>query len=140
MIVIAVGREITHPIKSVWKVLADFGNMEWAEGCERVEVTGEGNGMIRRIYRQGMKPVDEILLSLDHAAKTYSYSVPDTQPLPLKDYVANVSVSRLPNGNTQVDWTSTALAGKGVDDDEATRIFEQACVDMLDALQAFLDK
>ena len=46
-------RELDFPAQRVWAVLEDFGNMEWAMGPPKVEVLGTGEGMTRRILREG---------------------------------------------------------------------------------------
>jgi len=34
--------EIEAPVEALWKVIADFGEVGWMQGVDRVELTGEG--------------------------------------------------------------------------------------------------
>jgi hypothetical protein len=65
------------PARAVWGLLADFGSIQqwWpTEGpvrIDHVEVEGQGVGMIRHIYNEGIpSPVSERLDLLDHATRT----------------------------------------------------------------------
>ena len=87
-----VERDMAHPAAKVWAVLANFGDLSWAPGTERVEVLGDGIGMTRRIYMPGMDPIDEVLEALDNEACRLRYSIPRGLPMPLDDYQATVRV------------------------------------------------
>jgi hypothetical protein len=58
-------RDLDFTAQRVWAVLEDYGNMEWAMGPPKVEVIGEGIGMIRRVLIEGMDPIDEVLETMD---------------------------------------------------------------------------
>ncbi len=103
---ILIEKDLAHPVAKVWAVLGDFGNLSWAEGPVRVEVIGEGAGMMRRIHMTGMDPIDEILESIDEASLSFSYSIPN-MPMPVTDYLSSVKVQDNGDGTTKVHWSCT---------------------------------
>ena len=58
MVEVHVARDLDFPAATVWALLEDFGDISWAPGIDRIEVIGEGIGMIRRLHMQGMDPID----------------------------------------------------------------------------------
>ncbi len=65
-------RQFNHPASAVWAVLEEFGNLDWTEGVERIELIGDGVGMIRRLFMPGMDPIDEQLTAVDSEAMWFS--------------------------------------------------------------------
>ncbi len=49
MVEVSVEGELEFSAKEVWAVIADFGNVDWIPGVEKVDLEGEGVGMIRHI-------------------------------------------------------------------------------------------
>ncbi|MDP4652506.1 MAG: SRPBCC family protein, partial [Haliea sp.] len=76
MINVKVERELNAPVDKVWSLLEDFGNLKWYPGWTKLDVIGEGPGMIRRIHMDGMDSIDEILESMDPASRSFSYTIP----------------------------------------------------------------
>ena len=99
-----VTRDIEAGAHEVWEVVADFGNMGWMEGPEKIESIGEGIGQVRRIHLGGMDPIEEVLEALDHAARTLQYSIPKNAVIPFDNYLATVVVSG-DEKSSQVEWS-----------------------------------
>ncbi|MEP5765450.1 MAG: SRPBCC family protein [Halieaceae bacterium] len=141
MVAVNLVRELDFPVSDVWPVLADYGNMEWAMGPPRVEVIGEGIGMIRRILMDGMEPIDEVLEVMDHKAMTYSYSIPRGLPLPLTDYRSTARVEAMENGKARVFWSCQCTPTDPSMTEAATEELMHSTYNaLLDALEAFLGK
>jgi hypothetical protein len=102
-----VKRELNFTPSQVWGLLEDFGNIHWAPGIDKLEVIGEGIGMIRRIHINGLEtPIDEVLDSIDAAEMRFSYSIPRGLPFPLKNYKAFACAKNLGTEKTLVQWQS----------------------------------
>ena len=121
MIEVHVTRNFDLNADAVWGLLADFGNMSWAPGIEKIELIGEGIGMIRRLYMPDMAPIDEQLVERDHDNRTYAYTIPRGLPMPMTDYSARVVVSELEEGHCSVHFRGRATP-EGLDQEEATAI------------------
>jgi hypothetical protein len=102
-----VERELHFSCEQVWSLLEDFGNIHWAPGIDKLEVIGQGVGMIRRIHINGLDtPIDEVLDSIDPAAMEFSYSIPRGLPFPLSNYKAFANVKSLGKDKSLVQWQS----------------------------------
>jgi hypothetical protein len=135
-----VSRELDFTPAQVWAVLGNFGDMSWTQGTERVEVVGNGIGMIRRIFMPGMDPIDEVLESFDDAALTFSYSIPRGLPMPVSDYLADVEVQALGDNRTRVNWHATAVPTGGVSAADASAILHGAYGQLLGWLEEHLQR
>lgn len=109
--------------ETVWGLLSNFGDISWAPGMDKVEVIGEGPGMIRRIFMPGMDPIDEVLQEMDHEAMSFSYTIPSGIPMPVTDYTAGPTVVATGPDTCRVDWRGSATP-VGVSDDEAAEIIK----------------
>ncbi|NKI17956.1 SRPBCC family protein [Spongiibacter sp. KMU-166] len=129
MIEVHVTRQWNIPASQVWALVADFGDISWADGIDRVEVVGEGVGMARHIYMGDMPPIEEVLTSQNPEEMTFSYDIPRGIPMPLADYSANAKITALSPTRCQVDWYGRARP-EGMTDDDATAML-QGTYDML---------
>lgn len=130
MLTVCVEREVAIPTAKLWATLADFGNMNWAPGIERMEVIGAGPGMIRRIFMPDMPPIDEVLEAIDHDALRYSYTIPEGIPLPISDYRAEVQLTALPGEHTRIRWSCTGTPA-GASAEDVGKIMEGAYGQMI---------
>ena len=140
MLTICVQRTLDFPADTVWAVLADFGNIGWAAGDNKVEVIGEGIGTIRRIIVEGLEePIDEVLDALDADAKRLAYSIPRGMPFPVENYAANATVQA--NGDTQceVTWRGQFTAKPEIADEDAKTLMESTYRQLIDWLTAHLE-
>lgn len=114
-------RDYAFPAEKVWALLSDFGDISWAPGMEKVEVIGEGIGMTRRIFMPGMDPIDEVLESMDHDARRFSYTIPTGIPMPVTDYRAGAQVVATGDDSCRVEWFCSATP-EGVSEGEAAEM------------------
>lgn len=138
MIDFTLQRELDHPVDKVWDLLADFGNMEWASGLQRVEVEGSGPGMVRRIVMGEDLVIEERLETLDHAARHLTYTIPGNNPMPVTDYNAGAKVTDLGGGRCRVDWFCQAKPLEGIDPAEAEATVRGAYEMMLGWIDDYL--
>ena len=110
--------EIDASAHQVWKMVADFGDVSWMKGVKRSETKGQGVGMARLIYAGNGPPVREVLEACDEAAKRISYTIPEGNPFPVKNYHATVTVVDVGSGKTRLEWRGRFEAD-GVSDKEA---------------------
>ena len=134
-------RDLGFPAQRVWEVLADYGNMEWAMGPPKVEVIGDGIGMIRRVLIPGMDPIDEVLEARDPEQMSYSYSIPRGLPLPLTDYRSSARVETLADGNARVHWSCECTPTDAtMTEADTERLMHDTYNSLLDSLEAFLGR
>ena len=125
MIEVSVSGEIEAPVDALWKVIADFGEVGWMQGIDRVEVTGEGPGMVRAIYAGGGDtPVLEELEFLEEDAKRIGYTIPENNPMPVESYHATMTAVDLGGGKSRLDWACKCEPGPGVDAAQAKATVE----------------
>jgi carbon monoxide dehydrogenase subunit G len=111
---------IDADIEAVWAALGDFGGIQAGGPIERVEVEGQGVGMVRHIHMGG-GVVSERLDAHDGGAHTFAYVIlNDDSPLPFRDYSAKV-VLTAQDGATKVDWSGT-FEPRGVPEEKAVEI------------------
>lgn len=114
MVDVHVARDLDFSAATVWALLEDFGDINWAPGIDKIEVIGEGIGMIRRLHLSGMEPIDEQLDSMDASTMTFAYSIPRGIPMPVTDYRANAKVTALDEGRCHLDWYGHATPPGGL--------------------------
>lgn len=132
-------RQFDHPASAVWAVLEDFGNLEWTHGVERIELIGEGIGMIRRLHMPGMEPIDEQLTAMDGDAMWFSYVIPRGIPLPVNNYSAEAQVVALDDRRCEVRWLGRAEPN-GIADEEAIKAIVGTYDMLFDWLGAHLEQ
>jgi len=119
-----VSGEIEAPVEALWKALADFGEVGWMKGVSRVEVTGEGPGMVRNIYAGGDEAVREVLESVDAKARRIGYTITQNNPMPVDEYHASCTAVDLGRGRSRLDWACRFTPRKGVDEATAKATIE----------------
>ena len=139
MVEVSVEREFEFGADDVWAVFADFGNVSWVPGVEKVELEGEGIGMIRHLTVPVFPQLHERLETLDHENRVLEYSIPAVAYIEVKNYVARAHVIELEGDRCKVRMSCQAEAD-GVADERAaarTRTFYES---MLTWIDAFLRK
>lgn len=117
-----VERDFDYAGDRVWGILGNFADIGWCQGIERVEVHGSGPGMARHIHMPGLgAPIEEVLESIDAAARTFSYSIPRGNPMPVTNYLATVRVEDLGGARSRVHWSATGDA-TGMSGEQAAEI------------------
>ncbi len=135
---VAVVRELDAPVDAVWAVVSDFGNVSWAMPGARVDVIGEGVGMIRRMHMPDGSSVDEVLESRDADARTFSYAIPGQMPMPVADFRGWVELEPIAAGRTRVAWNASGTALPGLTGAEGQALFEGLYGNLLDSLTAHM--
>lgn len=130
-------RELGFSADKVWALLADFGNLCWAPGIQKVEVEGSGPGMLRKIHMGEGGSIDERLESVDPNRMTLEYTIPANNPMPVTDYRSNVTVTDLGEGRCRVDWRGQARE-QGISAEQAEEILGGAYNAMLDWITDYL--
>ncbi len=123
MIEVHVTRNFDFPAQRLWDLLADFGNINWAPGIERVELIGEGIGMIRRLHMANIPAIDEQLTERDAQQRVLAYRIPQGLPMPLEDYSVRAVVSALDDRRCSVHWRGRAVP-LGVSQEEASSMLK----------------
>jgi hypothetical protein len=114
------GYVLAVPAPSVWGLLVDFGTIQkwWpTDGVVRighVEVEGQGIGMIRHIYNEGIPtPVSERLDLLDHATRTIVLSIVGRRPPGLTAYVAIGHLAEIDTSSCRLDYHALITTDAG---------------------------
>ncbi len=110
MVEVSFEREYEFGAEEVWAVFADFGNVSWVPGVEKVELEGEGVGMIRHLTIPVLPPLQERLELIDPDQRVLEYSIPSVEYISLEDYTARVEVSDLGPGRSRVRISCKAQA------------------------------
>ncbi len=118
MIEVRVERELEFGADAVWAVIADFGDVSWVPGVEKVELEGEGVGMIRHLTVPVFPQLHERMDAIDHEQMILDYSIPAVAFIAVKDYYARAKVVPIDSERCRVIWSCRAEAD-GVEDAEA---------------------
>ncbi|MAL96264.1 MAG: hypothetical protein CME40_14410 [Haliea sp.] len=131
---------VDAPVAGMWRVVADFANLDWFPGAERSEaVGGPGVGQVRRIYMPGMDaPVEEKLLALDPESHTLEYAVLEGPVNVLRDYRVVASLQEAGPDKTRAIWQAafSGVAVDGVSPEDMTQVMRDTYDGMLDAMAA----
>ncbi len=109
---ITTSHEFDAPAEVLWMLLEDFAQIErwWpkdepAVSIQRVELEGEGIGLIRHIYNHGFPaPVSERLDFQDPANMTYRLSIVGERPAGLRSYQATGRIEQLPGERSRLNY------------------------------------
>ena len=85
-------------------------------------VIGDGIGMTRRLFMDGMDPIDEVLEARDAASMSYQYSIPKGIPLPVTDYLASARIEAIDAERCRAYWSCQCTP---TDDSMSTNQLEQ---------------
>ncbi|AZI35126.1 hypothetical protein NT2_08_01070 [Caenibius tardaugens NBRC 16725] len=135
---VSVVRELNAPVDAVWDVVSDFGNVSWAMPGAKVDVIGEGPGMIRRLHMPDGGSVEEVLETRDATARSFSYTIPGDMPMPVSNFRAWVQLEPVGGNGTRVSWNASAKALPGSSGAEGQAIFEGLYGQLIDSLEAHL--
>jgi len=128
MIEVQIEREYEFGPDAVWALIADFGDVSWVPGIEKVDLEGEGIGMIRHLTVPVFPQLHERLDAIDPEAMVLEYSIPAVEYIGVKNYSARAQVVELGPGRSRVHWSCRAEAD-GAPETEAsdkTRAFYEA--------------
>jgi hypothetical protein len=133
MVELSVEREFEFSAGEVWAVFADFGNVSWVPGVEKVDLEGEGVGMIRHLTVPVFPQLHERLEAIDHEKMVLEYSIPSVEYIEVKNYTARAQVFDLGSGRCRVRMTCRAEAtGLETDATAKTGAFYEAMLGWID--------
>lgn len=108
------------PVQQIWELLEDFGNIQrwWPQGgavdIKKVVLEGDGIGLIRHIYNEGMPaPVSEQLLYLDPANYLYKLAIVGERPAGLLAYTATGRITALSPDSCRLAYHAEFEAEEG---------------------------
>jgi uncharacterized protein YndB with AHSA1/START domain len=117
------------PASAVWNLLADFGAIQrwWpSDGSapiERVEIEGDGVGMIRHIYNRGAhQAVSERLDLLDPFDRRIVLSIVGARPVGITAYVAEGRVEPISSGRCRIHYRALVTTQPGKETKTAAAI------------------
>jgi hypothetical protein len=139
MVEVRTERDFEVDAEALWAILADFGDIRWIPGIERVDLEGEGVGMIRHVTAPGMPQLHERLDAIDHATMTLDYSLPAVAYLQVRNYRARARVVALAAGRCRLVWSCRAEAD-AVDEAQATANTEAFYEMVMTWIRGFLDR
>ena len=134
---------IDAPVDRVWSVLRDFnGHDRWHPAVKESRIEdrrpADAIGAVRRFRLGDGSTLRERLLTLSDAERTFSYCLLDT-PIPLLNYVAQVSLQRVTDGErTFWRWTSEFDAPRGLEGKLRTLVGEEIYVRGFTAIRRHL--
>lgn len=105
----------------LWDYLQDFAHIErwWpnhdpAVQIERVDLEGEGIGMVRHIYNKGYPdPVSERLEYIDPEGRMLRLRIVGKAPVGITYYQATGQVEPLPGGHCRLNYVSEFATASG---------------------------
>jgi len=113
-------QDVNAPVAAVWSLLVDYGNIQawWPTDGDvriaRVENEGEGVGMIRHIYNEGMPmPISEQLDYLDPDTNTWKLSIVGTLPPGMKSYNATGVLTETGPSSCRIDYKGVFSTDSG---------------------------
>ncbi|TXS96524.1 SRPBCC family protein [Parahaliea maris] len=134
-----VEKTLEAPLEQVWAVVADFGNLDWFDGAERVEQVGEGVGQVRRVFMPGAEqPVEEKLLALDSDRHSIEYEVLEGAVNVMQGYRVVASLEDAGEGKTRARWEAgfTGITIEGLEPETMIAAMTDMYGGMLDAIAA----
>ncbi len=140
MVKVIVEREFEFSAEKLWAVISDFGDISWVPGFEKVELEGEGVGMIRHITVPEFPPLHERLDAIDHYKMILDYSIPNVEYLQVKNYYARSQVIPLEKDRCKVIWSCIKAEADGADEAQAKANTEEFYKAVLSWIDDFLKK
>lgn len=136
MLTIDTHHDFSAPPESLWKFIANFGDIEawWPVGgpvkIDRVELEGQDIGMTRHMYNKGMPaPISERLDYLDPDSWTWRLSIVGERPAGIRRYQATGTITSLQGSGCRIDYHGEFEAEPGRE--EEARQFLAACYQLM---------
>lgn len=134
---------VNAPIDSVWRILRDFnshGNWHPAVVDSRIENNRPGDAVssVRKFHLEDGAQLKEQLLSLSDRDYSLKYCLTET-PIPLKNYVAEVSLKPVTDTNsTYWQWSASFDTPKGEEQTLKTLVEEEIYQAGFNAIRSML--
>jgi mxaD protein len=110
---------IDSPPATVWKLIGQYNALDvWHPAVTGSTMTGDGmkEGTIRTLTLADGATITEPLVSYSGEKYSYSYAITKS-PLPIKNYVATISLSPAADGKTLMKWGAQFDAAGAADND-----------------------
>ncbi len=124
MEVIEIDFDLEASAEDVWRYVEDFADIQawWPRGgvvdIERVELEGEGIGMVRHIYNVGFtSAVSERLDYLDPASHRWQLSIVCDKPAGILEYQATGQLTALGDKSCRLSYRGEFSAEQGREDE-----------------------
>ena len=108
MVKVSIEREFEVGAEKLWAILANFGDISWIPGIEKVELEGKGIGMVRHVTAPGLPQLHERLDLIDDDRMILDYSVPEVAFIQVKNYRARAQVFKLEGERCRLQWSCKA--------------------------------
>jgi hypothetical protein len=138
MIKLSVEGEFEFSAEKLWALIADFGDISWVPGVEKVVLEGEGVGMVRHIYVPVVPKLEERLDAIDHETMTLDYSIPAVEYLQVKNYKARAQVIKGDSEHCKVIWSCLSAEADGATEAQIIANTEVFYKDILTWIDDFL--
>jgi hypothetical protein len=110
-------RDFDKPADELWALIGDFhGIHRWIDGVEPSESIDGGTA---RKLKMGPSGITERLV--EEGERSYTYTMDDGGPLPVKSYRSTISVKDA-GGKSTVDWKGTFEPAEGATDESASQV------------------
>ncbi len=137
---LGVTQEIAFPAPRVWALLSDFSDMPWNKPySSRVVASGEGVGMLRRVFLPYKdEPLLERLELLDHDGMHMHYSILSGIAVPMGDFLVKVHLKPLTSERCAVELTLSFEPPEDMDLKQMGYLLEDSYREALLRLEAYL--
>lgn len=131
------------PAAKLWAVVADFGAIGdwWPPGMlDRVEVEGDGVGMVRSIHTRVGIVLHEQLRAIDHASRRLSLAIVGDLPAGMEGYHATGSVADAGEESCTLTWEGRYRVPDTAAETSARNFIEGAYASMFSGLRDHVTK
>ena len=98
--------QIAASADKVWALIGSFDTIsDWVPSIVSIEASGSDVRATRLCTTPDGAVINESLVSLDAAARTYSHKI-GFSPLPLENYISTIKVADGGDGNSTVSWNT----------------------------------
>lgn len=135
--------EFAVPADELWAVVGNFGALGewWPTGMlERVEISGEGVGMVRSIHTRVGAVLHEKLESIDHVERALALSIVGDLPAGMQDYQATGGVTEIDAEHCLLAWEGHYKIRKASDEAGARGFIEGAYGTMFSGLRNYVTR
>ena len=129
MATVRVAKTIKAPLDKVWAMVSEWGGThKWIPGVGPVTVEGSGVGATRSAELDPATGfpgrITESLDAFDETGKHFRYSIVGESPIPISDYVAEMTVVATGNDSSEVIWQSDWQASGNLSEEELLNAFQ----------------
>lgn len=127
------------PARNAWDVFADFGGfLKWNTIDANIEVSGEGNGMVRTLDIPGLGRIGERLDHADENTMSLSYTLVEGQPLGMQTYHADISIVPVSDNESRIIWRGDFSGAVDANLDEMANNLTGSYQGMSEALEHYV--